>query len=151
MTEEVKPVEKPALIPKNCSGTSPSDPDHRFTGLPLRVEYINGVTWRLVDCVSYTTMAGELSTVRTGFEFDFASVPRPLWWLLPPAGIGGNPYGIAAMFHDWLYSHKQIYGRNIKRNEADDLFLEIMLYTGVNTFVAHVMWSQVRMWGWVVW
>ena len=103
------------------------DPDYRFTGLPLRVEHVDGQTWELVREVTYRTMAGELSAVRTGFHFDFASVPRALWWLYPPHGTKGNPYGIAALIHDWIYAHRKIGGRRVTRKEADDLFLEIMI------------------------
>ena len=149
--DEIKPVDKPSLPRNDCGVVLSGDPDHRFTGLPICVAYIDGVRWELKYDASYMTAAKELSTVRKGFITDFASVPKIFWPIMPPAGDGSNVYGIAALWHDWLYSHKQIYGRNIVRKEADDLFLEIMLYTGVNTFVAHVMWSQVRMWGWVVW
>lgn len=128
------------------------DPEHRFTGLSaLSFGYINGIKWIVLKCVSYKTKAGELSTVREGFITDFASIPRIFWPILPPAGNGEDAYGIASLWHDWLYEHKQIYGRNIVRKEADDIFLEIMLYTGVSPTVAYVMWSQVRMWGWTCW
>lgn len=127
------------------------DLENRFTGLPPIVEYIDGVRWKLRGYVTYKSRADEISTVRNEFVFDWASIPRPLQWILPPAGDGANCYGIAALFHDWLYEHKKIYGRTITRKEADDLFLEIMLYTGVNSALAHIMWSQVRMWGLVTW
>ena len=120
-----------------------ADPDYRFTGLPLKVEYIDGIDWKLVADVSYRTEAGEVSTVREGFVFDFASVPRPLWWLYPPTGTKGNPYGIAALLHDWLLTHKKIGGRPIVRSEADSIFLEIMLYLGVRTTMAYTMYFAV--------
>jgi len=120
------------------------DPDYRFTGLPLRVEHIDGPKWELVREVTYRTMAGELSTVRQGFEFDFASVPRAFWWLYPPTGTKGNPYGIAALIHDWLLIHHKIGGRKITRKEADDIFLEIMLYTRCRKSLAYTMWAAVR-------
>ena len=54
------------------------DPDYRFTGLPLRVKPLDKRMYELERGVTYRTMAGELSTVREGFHFDFASVPRAL-------------------------------------------------------------------------
>lgn len=39
-------------------------------------------------------------TVEAGFVTDLASVPRPLYWFLPPDG----PWAQAAVLHDWLYS-----------------------------------------------
>ena len=120
------------------------DPDYRFTGLPLRVEHIDGPTWELVREVTYRTAMGELCTVRVGFHFDFASVPRMLWWLYPPQGTRGNPYGIAALIHDWLLKHHKIGGREITRKEADDMFLEVMLYTGCRKTLAYTMYAAVR-------
>jgi len=121
-----------------------ADPESRFTGLPLRVDHVDGPTWELVRDVTYRTEAGELSTVKEGFRHDFASVPRPLWWLYPPQGTKGNPYGIAALFHDWLIRHRKIGGRAITRKKADDIFLEIMLYTGCRKTLAYTMWAAVR-------
>ena len=120
------------------------DPDYRFTGLPLRVEHIDGPKWELVREVTYRTELGELSAIREGFEFDFASVPRALWWLYPPQGTKGNPYGIASLVHDWLLTHHKIGGRKITRKEADDIFLEVMLYTGCRKSLAYMMWAAVR-------
>ena len=121
-----------------------ADPEGRFTGLPLRVDHVDGPTWELVREVTYLTKAGELSTVREGFRHDFASVPRLLQWLYPPAGTKGNPYGIAALLHDWLIFHRKIGGRDITRKEADDIFLEVMLYSGCRKTLAYTMWLAVR-------
>jgi len=128
-----------------------ADPESRFTGLPLRVEHVDGPTWELVREVTYLTKAGELCTVRVGLHFDFASVPRPFWWLYPPQGTKGNPYGIASLIHDWLYIHHAIGGRAIKRKEADDLFYEIMIYLECRKTLAYIMWVAVRTFGWRGW
>jgi len=120
-----------------------SDPDYRFSGLPLRVEHVDGPTWMLAREVTYRTKDGELSTIREGFHFDFASVPRALWWLYPPHGTKGNPYGIAALVHDWLLTHKKIGGRDITRAEADAIFLEVLLYTGCRKTLAYTMYAAV--------
>jgi Protein of unknown function (DUF1353) len=37
--------------------------------------------------------------ITKGFVTDFASVPRPLWWVFPQWEI----YGHAALLHDFLY------------------------------------------------
>jgi len=127
------------------------DPDCRFTGLPLRVEHVDGPTWELVREVTYRTESGKLCTVRVPFRFDFASVPRRLQWLYPPQGTKGNPYGIAALIHDWLLKHKKIGGRDITRKEADDIFLEIMLYLNCRKTLAYTMYSAVRVHGMMPW
>jgi hypothetical protein len=119
----------------------------RFTGWPLTVEFIDGRRWRVHRDISYRTGAGEVSTVRAGFVFDFASIPKVLWPLVPPAGDGHNLYGLAAVWHDWLYKRRKIGGRTITRREADALFLEIMLYVGVRPWLARAMYRAVRLMG----
>lgn len=94
---------------------------------------------------------GEFTTVRAGFAFDFASIPRFLWPLAPPAGDGKNLYGLAAVWHDWLYVHRRINGRPIQRIEADELFLEIMLHVKVQPWIARTMYRAVRLFGGSVW
>lgn len=123
----------------------------RFTGWPLTVEFIDGRRWRVHDHLSYCTEAGEVSTVRSGFVFDFASIPRLFWPLVPPAGDGHNLYGLAAVWHDWLYQHRKIGGRVITRKEADVLFLDIMLYVGVAPWMARTMFFAVRVFGFAAW
>jgi hypothetical protein len=127
------------------------DPENRFTGLPLRVDTFNGRNWTLVREITYKTKANEISTVHEGFEFDFASVPRALWWLFPPAGTESTPYGVAALIHDWLCVHREIGGRPIIRKEADDMFLEVMLYVKVRKSAAYTMYWAVRSFSWIPW
>ncbi len=121
---------------------------YRFTGWPLIVEYVDGRRWRVHQDISYRTGMGEVSTVRKGFVFDFASIPKILWPLVPPAGDGHNLYGLAAVWHDWLYTHRKIGGRAITRREADELFLQIMVYVGVRQWLACAMYGVVRAAGW---
>jgi len=129
-----------------------SDPEKRFVGLPLCVNYIDGENWELVKDVSYRTEAGEVSTVRKGFVFDFASVPRPLWFFYPPAGTEGNPYGIAALLHDWLCAHRKIGGRPITFSETNGIFKEIMFYLGCRPTLAWTMYLAVQSpAGWWLW
>ncbi|MEI7437984.1 MAG: DUF1353 domain-containing protein [bacterium] len=87
--------------------------------------------------------------MREGFVFDWASIPLAFTWYIPPAGDGKNCYGIAALFHDWLYCHRKIGGRAVTRAECDGLFLEIMLYVGVTGWLARTMWAAVRAGGWL--
>jgi hypothetical protein len=128
-----------------------SDPEKRFIGWPIKAAYINGVDWKLLEDIGYITKAGEISTIRKGFIWDFASIPWVLQWLYPSAGDGNKPYGIAATWHDWLYAHRKIGNRPITRQEADDLFYEIMRYTGVGWWTSARMWRAVRLFGAVVW
>jgi hypothetical protein len=128
-----------------------NDASERFTGWPLTVAFIDGRRWRVHQDISYRTGAGEISTVRAGFVFDFASIPKILWPLIPPAGDGHKLYGIAAVWHDWLYKHRKIGGRAITRRDADALFLEIMLYLGVRPWLARAMCAAVCAVGFFAW
>lgn len=131
------------------------DPEDRFRGLPIMTEYIDGRKWRLSHDVAYLLSGGNFAncwtTARIGFVFDWASIPRPLWRLLPPAGDSNQPYGAAALFHDWLYVHQQIEGKDCTRKDADAAFREIMLYVGVSRWRATVMHWAVRLGGWRGW
>ncbi len=154
MTDEIKGIEEVGAVDTKHDilvKTLFPDPENRFTGLPLNVETFNGQTWTLMREVTYRTKANEISTVHEGFEFDFASVPRALWWLFPPAGTESTPYAVASLIHDWLCVHREIGGRPITRKEADDLFLEIMLYVHVRWTAAYVMYWSVRSWSWIAW
>lgn len=127
----------------------------RFRGLPLTVCYIDGRRWRLACDAAYLIhggrFAGSVSTVRAGFIYDWASIPRCFWAIFPAAGDGSNRYGIAALWHDWAYEHGQIAGQPCERRDADDLFYEIMLYVGVRPRLARLMWWAVRVGGWRGW
>ena len=139
-----------AKMVADSKGLSFPDPECRFSG-PLRVDYIDGLEWMLAESISYRTDAGEICTVKSGFIFDFASVPWYLRWLYPPTGDGKRAYGIGALFHDWLYCHRKIGGRPIERVDADNLFYEINRYVGVGWWTASRMYRAVRMFGWVPW
>jgi hypothetical protein len=123
----------------------------RFSGGRLTFGYLDGRRWMVPRDYSYELRDGRVSTVRAGFIFDFASVPRLLWRLLPPAGLAKNPYGLASTWHDWLYRHGRIAGQAISRFEADHVFLEIMRHCGVSRVVARTIYDGVRLGGWWTW
>jgi hypothetical protein len=145
------------LLPGDWMGVSPSlsDPLKRFRDWPILVEYIDGRRVRLARDIGYRIaggrLAGLLSTVRAGFVFDWASVPRIFWRIFPPAGDGHNLYGVAALWHDWACAHRELGGAVCTRAEADALFLEIMLYVGVHPWIARLMYAAVRVGGWPLW
>lgn len=128
-----------------------SDPEHRFVGLPLLTETIDGDNWRLARAISYKTKAGDVIIVPEGFEFDFASIPSIFQWLYPKTGDRGSPYGIAALIHDYLYCHRKIENLWITRKEADDMFYEVARYCGVSWWTAARMYRWIRIAGWIVW
>ncbi len=130
------------------------DPEGRFAGLTHGgVDTITtfGGNVMFDGAISYRLVSGEISTVKDGFVFDWASVPAIFTWYLPPSGDGRNCYGIAALFHDWLYCHRKVAGRAVSRAECDALFLEIMLYVGVDRRKAILMYRAARLGGWLLW
>jgi hypothetical protein len=102
----------------------------------------NGRNWRLVEPFVYeigSLGSGDEISVPAGFETDFTSVPRPLWWLIPPWGR----YGKAAILHDWLYVSKPC-----DREKADRVFLEAMTVLAVPRWKRTAMYWAVRLFGW---
>ena len=95
--------------------------------------------------------------VAAGFSTDLASVPRLLWWLIPPLGL----YQRAAVIHDYLYREQPCVWMPldetssghfpISRKDADGIFYRIMKEEGVWTPKAWIMWKAVSWFGWISW
>ena len=113
---------------------------------PLKVTPLDGGKyWQLLEGFCYYTdeiPVEHLITVPEGFITDFASVPRVVWWLLPPWG----QYGKAAVVHDFLYRAKPW-----PRKRCDQIFLEGMQTLGVGWATRTTMYSAVRVAGWRAW
>jgi hypothetical protein len=77
-------------------------------------------------------------TVPAGFLTDAASIPKVLRVFINQWG----KHARAALIHDYLYTIHYI-----PRKEADRLFLELMLNTGVNKLKAYCMYWAVRLFG----
>lgn len=78
--------------------------------------------------------------VPVGYQFDGASVPRPLWVLK-----GFSPLDrsiLAALFHDFLVDHPDELDRVI----ADAVFVSLLKHSGVGCFRRWVMFKGVRLW-----
>ena len=105
----------------------------------------DGIFWMLRESFSYdvgSEGSGNTVNVPGGFFTDFASVPRPLWWLFPKWGRYGN----AAVIHDFLY-----WDQSRSRKEADDIFLESMTVLGVRSATRIVLYWGVRLFGVLAW
>jgi hypothetical protein len=92
----------------------------------------------------------------TGFVTDFASIPRPLWWLLPKWG----KYGKAAVIHDFLYRNhfyevKTALGAFLKvpcgRKRADQIMLEAMEVSNTPKWQQYLIYAGLRIGGWIAW
>lgn len=77
--------------------------------------------------------------IKQGFITDFASVPRFLWWFIPPHGYSLNP----SIVHDYtcrlgLFS----------RITCDKIFLDLLLIS-LPKWQAYLMFFYVRLFGWI--
>jgi hypothetical protein len=96
--------------------------------------------WALVDELMYQGR-WERFVVPAGFRTDFATVPRPVTWLVPRFGA----YTLAAILHDWLITEGIRTGAVTSR-QADGLFRRVMRESGVPVLRRWLMWAGVR-WG----
>lgn len=96
--------------------------------------------WRLTAPLVYQSdVAAMTFTVPTGFETNFASVPRaPVIYLL----CGGTSNEAAAL-HDFLYS----WPHPVTRPMADAVLREASAVTGVPAWRRYLMWAGVRVFG----
>ena len=93
----------------------------------------------------YTNVFDKRKTiiVPVWFEFDWASVPRFLWWLYPPA----EPQTInAACIHDYLFKTKQF-----SLWKSDLIFLEALQVSGNRFLKRYVMFYGLKLWSWITW
>jgi hypothetical protein len=117
----------------------------RFTRILTVSPLADGRTWYLKEEFGYdvgSEGSGDSIDVPVGFLTDFASVPRPFWWLFPTWGRYGN----AAVIHDYCY-----WLQSISRRRADQVFLEAMGVLGVGRITRAVLFSAVRVFGGVPW
>lgn len=79
-------------------------------------------------------------TVKKGFDFDGASIPKWLW------SIYGSPlngdYVVASLIHDGLYASQKV-----SKNIADKIFLDIMKQSNVGYIKRTSMYLAVTMFG----
>lgn len=80
--------------------------------------------------------------VPVGFVTDLASIPQPLWSILPPIGS----YDRAAVVHDYLYTRN-----GCTRGEADNVLKEGMKVDEVQGLKLRMIYAGVRMGGWKIW
>ena len=80
--------------------------------------------------------------VPAGFVTDFASTPRAIWAVLPPA----DQYQLAAVVHDFLY-----WDQGCSREQADDLLRAAMAESLVEARKRDLIWKAVRTFGNAAW
>lgn len=79
--------------------------------------------------------------VPEGFDTDFASVPRLLWFIYHPDGGAAK----AAVLHDFMYRKRCNFSRII----ADAVYLDAMRLLGVPFWKRYTMYLGVRLFGWL--
>lgn len=115
----------------------------RFTVSITVTPLADGRSWVLYSPdFAFVPDKGKEVAVPPGFVTDFASVPRPLWWLFAPWGRHGH----AAVIHDWGY-----YKQDRPRREYDRIFHDAMRTLGVGWLKRRAMWLAVRGPGWFAW
>lgn len=99
------------------------------------------MVWIIDSALVFVSDVLGLIIVPTGFETDFASVPRvPIAYTL-----FGDRAHREAVVHDYLYRIDAKPG--VSRKEADEAFLEAMECRGKGWFVRYAMYWGVRLGG----
>ncbi|WP_420153674.1 DUF1353 domain-containing protein, partial [Siphonobacter sp.] len=66
-----------------------------------RLRTVKTTRFVLYERVGFTYY-GQRLEMPWGFKSDFASIPRLLWWLIPPHGLAALP----SVKHDYLYDER---------------------------------------------
>jgi len=106
--------------------------------------------YEVVEDYSYKYGENQI-TVPKGFVFDRASVPRVFWIIIDKDSLSN----VAPVFHDFLYRNggkvdpKKLVSpyRSFSREEADNLFLELMTKCGVTKARRTAAYQAVRNFG----
>ncbi len=122
---------------------------------PLKVEQIGARTWMLTDDLAYLSDRFRgIFIAPSGFQTDFASIPRGVWNLVPKEGI----YNKVGVIHDAGYVNALLTSELLSmdgprkrvftvKSVADDLFEEGLKAVGVNRFQRWLMVLAVRKFG----
>lgn len=98
--------------------------------------------WQLLSNPIYFLDSGKSIKIDHGFIFDGGSVPQAFWSLgLTPVGTDAD---FAFLLHDWLYAKSRMGVEITTRHDADLAMLEVMLYSGVDSVLAHGAYTAVR-------
>ena len=79
-------------------------------------------------------------TVKKGFDFDGASIPKWLWSIYG-SPLNGN-YVVASLIHDGLYASQKV-----SKRVSDKIFLDIMKQSNVGYIKRTSMYLAVTMFG----
>lgn len=91
----------------------------------------------LQPLVYYSERLAREIVAPAGFQTNFASIPRPLHWLIP---VNGH-HRAAAVVHDFLCVDDQ---HGLPQSESDAVFLEAMGVSGTPWYQRWPMYAGVR-------
>lgn len=109
--------------------------------------------WFLEEAYSYQDGSNRI-LVPKKFDFDLASIPRFLWWLIAPFELSIT----APLIHDFLYVYRGdlpqasiVPPRMYDRKQTDGLFRAIMAQEGVSRWRMVAAYYAVRWFGKTAW
>ena len=110
--------------------------------IELQVQQISDGEWMLLRDLVWEGESQRF-TVTSGFTTNFASVPRPFWWLIPRTG----KYTWAAVLHDatWCDSQRPASERQVDPWDADGILRRTLKEAGVSQLSRYLMWAAVRL------
>ena len=107
----------------------------------LHVRHVQGKTWALTRPLVLEGRR-EFFVIKAGFQTDFASIPKPVRWLLDNAGANAE----AAVLHDALWREsKRMPTPVVDPWDADGIFRSVLRETGATALTRGLMWFAVRL------
>jgi len=105
----------------------------------LKVNIIKEDVFILLEDVVVESLGYKI-TVKKGFDFDGASIPKWLWSIYG-SPLNGN-YVVASLIHDGLYASQKV-----TKSVSDKIFLDIMKQSSVGYIKRTSMYLAVRVLG----
>ena len=109
----------------------------------LKVNIVDENVFILFEDVVVESLGYKI-TVKKGFDFDGASIPKWLWSIYG-SPLNGN-YVVASLIHDGLYASQKL-----PRELSDKIFLDLMKQHKVGYIKRQTMYYAVRSAGWYAW
>ena len=105
----------------------------------LKVNIVDDNVFILFEDVAVESL-GYSITVKKGFDFDGASIPKWLWSIYG-SPLNGN-YVVASLIHDGLYASQKV-----SKSVSDKIFLDVMKQSNVGYIKRTSMYLAVKMFG----
>jgi hypothetical protein len=119
---------------------------------PIKMQRVYGNNsinnYELLQDVTFKLSNGTVIIIPNGYKWDLSSVPRFLWWLLPPDG----DFQVGALIHDYLYEYNMV-----NRKFADlEMYKWSSAVSGTSKKSIRNIDNKLRLWGvrlfgWYVW